>query len=117
MNRVERRRAAKNKKQSEATYTVSRSGLRKITNEVAVEQLKEARAEGMNDALILMLYFPMKVLMDHYWQDSFREKIPDFLDEIFQLYEEWQDEKIPMETIRKELWEVGGVRLEEGEGS
>ena len=115
MNRAERRRQAKAQKRGEATYSVSKNGLRKLTHEVAEEQIAAVKSEAVNEALILMLYFPMHVLLTDYWSKSFRQKIPSFIDKVLSLYSDFQDDKITMDEIETELWEVGGVRLQKGD--
>ena len=117
MNRAQRRRQAKEQKRGEATYSVNKNGLRMLTHEVAEEQLAEARSEALNEALLLMLYFPMHVLLTDYWPKSFRQKIPGFMEKVLALYSDFQDDKISLDEIQTELWEVGGIRLQKGEDS
>ena len=117
MNRAERRRQARKRKRDEATYSVNKNGLRKLTHEVAEEQLAEARAEGMNDALLLMWALPLMVLRDHFWQKSFQRQAKKFCEELFDLYSQWQDGGLDISDIRNDLWEYGGIRLERGEDS
>ena len=44
-----------------------------------------------------------------------RKKIPGFIDKVLSLYSDFQDDKITIDEIKKELWEVGGVRLQKGD--
>ena len=56
-----------------------------------------------------MLYFPMHVLLTDYWTKSFRQKIPGFMEKVLALYSDFQDDKISLDEIQTELWEVGGI--------
>lgn len=63
----------------------------------------------------LLLVLPMEVLMDHYWKKTYAKKIPEFTELVLQYYERWQNGELDMDEMKKDLWEYGGVRLEERE--
>ena len=119
MNRAERRRQEKAAKKKVPTYNLTKTMLDEAVRSEADRQLKEAFQEGFdkgtNQALILMLSIPLMVLKDHFWKKSFRQRIPKFMEEVFKLYEAWQDDEIDINDLRQELWEIGGIRLEESE--
>lgn len=105
MGRAERRRMEKQRQQKPRTYTLT---------DVEIQQLKdEAVAEAVNIATTLMLVLPMEVLMDHYWKKTYAKKIPEFTQHVLDMYDQWIDGKLDMEELKKDLWEYGGVRLEE----
>lgn len=54
-------------------------------------------------------------LMDHYWKKTYAKKIPEFTELVLQYYERWQNGELDMDEMKKDLWEYGGVRLEERE--
>ena len=54
-----------------------------------------------------------KVLMDHYWKKSYAARIPQFTNYILEYYAMWENGELDMEELKKDLWEYGGVRLEE----
>ena len=68
--------------------------------------------ETVNTVLALVLTLPLEVLMDHYWQKSYRQRLPGFVDKVLNYYKKWQDGEIDMEDLKKDLWEFGGIRLE-----
>lgn len=105
MSRAERRRQERQQKQKPRTYTLTDVEIRKIK--------EEAAAEAVNTAMTLMLVLPMEVLMDHYWIKSYSKKIPDFTEKVLEYYGRWVDGELDMEKMKKDLWEYGGVRLEE----
>ncbi|MFR1086066.1 MAG: hypothetical protein ACLSFW_26295 [Bacteroides cellulosilyticus] len=58
----------------------------------------------------------MKVLMDHYFgTNPYTKRMPEFINYVLSYYEQWQKGELDMDELRKELWEYGGVRLEEVE--
>ena len=72
--------------------------------------------DAINTAMTLLLVLPMEVLMDHYWKKTYAKKIPEFTELVLQYYERWQNGELDMDEMKKDLWEYGGVRLEEREG-
>lgn len=71
--------------------------------------------DAINTAMTLLLVLPMEVLMDHYWKKTYAKKIPEFTELVLQYYERWQNGELDMNEMKKDLWEYGGVRLEERE--
>ena len=109
MGRAERRRLEKQKGKQVKTYNLTRSQLHNAVRQVTEEDLKRIKQEAMEDAIntamTLLLVLPMEVLMDHYWKKTYAKKIP----------ERWQNGELDMDEMKKDLWEYGGVRLEERE--
>ena len=92
---------------------------REIIREAAKKELNQAREEAFNDAMnqamLLTLVLPAKVLMDIYWPKSYKEKIPGFIEHVLEYYSRWQDGEYDIDELKKELWEIGGVKIiEEG---
>lgn len=122
MNRAQRRAAEKQSKQKQkrpATYNVTRPMLHSMVHQEIEKDLKEQREEtfydAVNQAMLLLLVLPMEVLMDYYLdQDQFREVIPEFTSRVLEYYEKWQNDELDMDALKKDLWEYGGVKLEEG---
>ena len=96
MGRAERRRLEKQKGKQVKTYNLTRSQLHN-----AVRQLT---APGQ-----------YCYSMDHYWKKTYAKKIPEFTELVLQYYERWQNGELDMDEMKKDLWEYGGVRLEERE--
>ena len=120
MGRAERRRNAKNeRKEKKATYNLTREQLNHMVHERVEDERdhmrQEAMEEAINTAMLLLLTLPLKVLMDHYWNKSYTKRMPEFINYVLSYYEQWQKGELDMDELRKELWEYGGVRLEEVE--
>ena len=118
MTRAERRRQQKDEiKAKTATYNVTKTQLDMMVKEQIESKLNEikqqATDEAVNTAMILMLTLPLEVLMDHYWTKTYDKKIPEFTNYVLEYYKKWENGEIDMDQLRDDLWEYGGVRLEE----
>lgn len=117
MGRAERRRLEKKKGKQVKTYNLTRSQLHNAVRQVTEEDLKrikqEAMDEAVNTAMLLLLTLPLEVLMDHYWKKTYAKKIPEFTEYVLDYYTRWQNGELDMEKLKADLWEYGGVRLEE----
>jgi len=118
MGRAQIRRAAREKKEKTATYNLTRAQLEAMVRERIAGELarvkKEATDEAVDTAMVLMLALPLEVLMDHYWKKSYAKRIPEFTSHVLEYYEKWQNGELDIEKLKEDLWEYGGVRLEEG---
>lgn len=120
MNRQQRRsNERKNQKYKTATYNLTKSQLDNAVKDSVKSELEKAYqdgvSEGVNQAMILLLALPLGVLMDFYWKKSYAKKIPEFTQHVLDYYAEWQNGELDLEELKKDLWEYGGVRLEESE--
>ena len=118
MTRAEMRRQQKYENKSKtATYNVTKAQLDMMVKEHIGNKLaeikQEATDEAVNTAMILMLTLPLEVLMDHYWIDDYYTKIPEFTNHVLEYYKRWENGELDMDKLREDLWEYGGVRLEE----
>lgn len=105
MSRAERRRAEREADKREKTYTLTQGQINKMKAEIT--------ADTINTAMTLMLVFPLIVLKDHYWTKTAEKRLPAFTDKVLDLYRDYQDGKVSLEQLQADLWEYGGVRLEE----
>jgi hypothetical protein len=107
------------KKAKTATYNLTKEQLDAMVEERIGSRIKETKEaatyDAVNTAMTLMLVLPMEVLMDHYWQKSYATKIPEFTNYVLKYYERWMKGELDMDEMKKDLWEYGGVRLEESE--
>lgn len=123
MNRAERRRVEKETRQKvkrPATFNVTRPMLDTMVKAEIKKDIDEMRQDAMgeaiNTAMILLLTLPLEVLMDHYLdEEQYREVIPEFTNYVLEYYEDWQNDKLDMDKLQEDLWEYGGVRLQESE--
>lgn len=69
--------------------------------------------QGVNQAMFLLLTLPLEVLMDFYWKKSYAKMIPEFTKHVLDYYAAWQNGDLDMGKLKEDLWEYGGVRLEE----
>ncbi|WP_305265429.1 hypothetical protein [uncultured Bacteroides sp.] len=119
MGRAEIRRAMKNEKKTKtATYNLTKAQLDAMVREQIENELvkirQQATDDAVNTAMILLLTLPLEVLMDHYWPKSYAKRIPQFTAYVLEYYERWQNGELDMEKLKEDLWDYGGVRLEEG---
>lgn len=120
MNRAERRRQEREASKAKTkTFNLTRDQLNRAVRQVTDADLKrikqEAMDEAINTAMILLLTLPLEVLMDHYWQKSYAKRIPQFTEYVLEYYTRWQNGELDMDKLKEDLWEYGGVRLEESE--
>lgn len=117
MTRAEIRCLERDEAKKQVTYTLTNAQLETIINDRLKKEVAKAKAEAtdeaVNTAMILLLTLPLEVLMDHYWQRSYSKKIPEFTNYVLEYYQKWQDGELDMEELKKDLWEYGGIRLEE----
>lgn len=114
-----RRMQREQKKAKTATYNLTKEQLDVMVEErisTRIRETKEAATyDAVNAAMTLMLVLPMEVLMDHYWQKSYATKIPEFTSYVLEYYERWMKGELDMDKMKQDLWEYGGIRLEESE--
>lgn len=119
MGRAELRRTMKNEnKRKTATYNLTKAQLDELVRKEIEDKLgrikQEATEDAVNTAMVLLLTLPLEVLMDHYWPKSYAKRIPEFTNHVLEYYERWQNGELDMDKMKEDLWEYGGVRLEEG---
>lgn len=120
MSRAEMRRMQREKKKAKTvTYNLTKEQLDAMVEERINTRIREAKEaatyDAVNAAMTLMLVLPMEVLMDHYWQESYSTKIPEFTSYVLEYYERWMKGELDMDKMKQDLWEYGGIRLEESE--
>lgn len=77
---------------------------------------QEATDDAVNTAMVLLLTLPLEVLMHHFWPKSYAKRLPQFTELVLEYYSKWQNGELDMDKMKEDLWEYGGIRLEEGEG-
>lgn len=90
-----------------------------IIKQAALEELNRVREEAFNDAMnqamLLTLILPAKVMMDIYWPKSYQKRLPEFVSHVLEYYSRWQEGEYDIDELKKELWEYGGVKIIEEE--
>ena len=118
MNRAERRRAereAQKRKAVSITQEQAELAVRRGIEKELQRVKQEATDDAINTAMVLLLTLPLTVLMEHFWQKSYAQRLPKFINLLLDYYNRWQEGELDMEELKKNLWEYGGVRLEESE--
>ena len=118
MNRAEKRRLLKkDKKTNTVTYNLTQAQLDAAIERGVRDKLNEMKSrvteDAVNTAMALTLVLPMKVLMEHYWQNTYLKNLPEFADYLVNYYEKWQNDELDIYKMKEELWEYAGVRIEE----
>ena len=120
MNRAEIRRSKRNEeKRKTAVYNLTQAQLDAMIYERLGDELikikQQATYDAINTSMTLLLALPLEVLMHHYWKKSFAKRIPKFISLVLEYYRRWADGELDIDELRADLWEYGGVRLEETE--
>ena len=120
MNRAERRRAEREaQKGKTVTYNYTLGQAEQAVKRGIEKELQrvkqEATDDAINTAMVLLFTLPLTVLMEHYWQKSYAQKIPQFTAILLDYYTKWQNGELDMDKMKSNLWEYGGIRLEESE--
>lgn len=114
-----RRKKREQEKAKTATYNLTQAQLDAMIEKGIGERLNQIRQEAtdkaVNAAMVLLLTLPLEVLMDYYWPKSYRQRLPGFVGHVLEYYGKWQDGELDMDEMKKDLWEYGGVRLEESD--
>lgn len=118
--RAEMRRSEKDKKKAKtATYNFTEEQLQAAINEgldvIMKEREEKYRNQAINTALLLTLILPAKVLKEHYWQKSYAKKLPEFNQQVLEMYDKFLNDGLDIQKLNEELWETAGIRFEEGE--
>lgn len=116
MKRSERRRREREAKRKTATYNFTKEQLDSFAKDKIRKMKQEATDDAVNKAMILMLSLPLEVLRDYYWQKSYEKRIPEFTKRVLDYFRMWQDGELDINKLKEDLWEYGGVRLEETDG-
>lgn len=123
MNRAERRRQKRKaeKEKNPARYVFTKETLdlyvkqaleREYTEKI--ERVKEAAMDAAVDYVSILLFaLPCEVLKDHYWVKTHKKKLPGFMDLLMEYYNRWKTDDISMDQLKADLWEYGGIRVEE----
>lgn len=105
MNRAEIRRNQREQSKASKVYTLTQTQIDQIK--------KQAVEEATNKAFFLMLALPCEVLANEgYWEKSAKKRMPKFIDDILVLFSAFEQGVVTMEQMQKDLWEIGGIRLE-----
>ena len=119
MNRAERRRQRKADQKSPAKYTFTKEYLRSEVEKAVKEKIQKEKDaitnNEINQDMLILFVLPMEVLMDHYWKKSYAKKIPEFTEHLLEYYESWQNGELDMDKMKQDLWEYGGIRIEESD--
>ncbi|RHF62313.1 hypothetical protein [[Ruminococcus] lactaris] len=118
MSRAEMRRLQREQKKSETvTYNLTKAQLDAMVNKKFRDELsrvkKEATEDAVRTAMTLMLTLPLEVLIDHYWQKSYADRIPKFTAYVIDYYKKWESGELDMDKLQADLWERGRVKIVE----
>lgn len=105
MNRSQRRQQAK------SFMTTNKKPMYRMKPKDYVAMKKKAVIEGVDNALVLLLSIPVKVLCDKYGWTAENE-LPDFVEHMINEYESFSDGKITLEEYQALVYEQCGVKFE-----
>ena len=76
-------------------------------------RLTKSEKKVLDNALLLMLYIPLNVLISDYWiEDKDRKQIPEFIDTCLSLYESVQAGVVSFEDMAKYINDYTGITIE-----
>ena len=106
MGRAEMRRKQKELKKKSSTYNISEENLDKIR--------RKEREDAVNDAIVLMMSLPIKVLKKHYkWGN--RKRLPDFGELMCDAYQEFVDGGRDLEAEIDFVYQMTGIKFQKAE--
>lgn len=105
MNRAQRRQQAK------SFMTTNKKPTYRMKPKDYVAMKKKAVTEGVDNALVLLLSIPVKVLCDNYGWTAENE-LPEFVEHMINEYESFSDGKITLEEYQALVYEQCGVKFE-----
>ena len=105
MNRSQRRQQAK------SFITANKKPMYRMKPKDYIAMKKKAVIEGVDNALVLLLSIPVKVLCDNYGWTAENE-LPDFVEHMINEYESFSDGKITLEEYQALVYEKCGVKFE-----
>lgn len=142
MTRAEMKRAAREEKKKKVTYNITQEQLDIMIARGVAEELKrheEKNKEWLDkcakqaveeefakveeqvkngaivDAMELTLILPLELLMDKYWPKTADKRCKEFANDLIERFTEVQDGKRDLAVSKQRVWEVCGVRFQEGE--
>ena len=119
MTRAEKRRLMKNdiKQAKTPTYQFTKEqidAMIQVEVEKKLDEIKqEITEESIAAAMELLFVLPMEVLMDHFWNKSYAQKIPKFTELLLDYYQAWENGELDMDEMKEDLWKYGGIRLQQ----
>lgn len=112
MNRQQRRAKERENRKHALSKAEIDSTVRKSIDRELKQAYEDGMDEGVHQAMILLLTLPLEVLINFYWGAD-QKKIEKFTSRVLDYYEKWQNGELDMERLKTDLWEYGGIRLEE----
>ena len=102
------RREERDRQRKGKVYHLTQSQI----NNMKVEITKQVIPEATEKAFKLMMGISCSVLAEVYWPKTGKKRIPEFLEEVFKLYESVESGVVTQEEIDRQLWKYGGMRIE-----
>lgn len=116
MSKKSSKKTVKNTLDDSVEFCVTKKQLDAIVEKRLVDEkrelIKKTRAEAVDTAMKLLFILPVEVLKDNYWPKSYKTRIPIFVERLIDYYTQWQDGKIDIYAMEKELEEIAGIKFE-----
>jgi hypothetical protein len=103
MNRAERRRNQKKQGKKEPIYNISEQELNKIK--------QNEREKAVNDAIILLMSLPIKVLKKHYGWGNIK-RLPEFAEHLCDEYQEFVDGGRDLTSEVEFIYDMTGIKFQ-----
>ncbi len=107
MSRAEMKDYRENRRKVRQLHIITKAQLDAMVNEKFRDELskvkKEATEDAVRTAMTLMLTLPLEVLIDHYWQKSYSDRIPKFTAHVIDYYKKWESGELNMDKLQADL--------------
>lgn len=107
MDRAERRRLKRENSKKDKIYTLTQAQIDEIRNEA----YKEAFKEAIDKAFLKMLAIPTEILATKHWKKSAAKRIPEFIDDCIELYEDIGRDKVDLQQLVKTTERLGKIKM------
>ena len=102
MNRAERRRFQKKQNKKEPIYNISQQNLNEIK--------QNERENAVNEAMILMMSLPIKVLKEHYgWAN--KKRLPKFAELLCDAFQEFDESGRSLDEEVEFIYQNTGIKF------
>lgn len=89
----------KTTKPEESTFTMTKAQFDEVV-EARVKIETEKIASRVSE---LILALPAEVLRKHFWKKSYKNKLPEFTDLMFDYYQKWSNGEVNLDALIDEL--------------
>lgn len=80
--------------------------------QIADQKGKEIEKEATEKAFLYMLAIPLNILCADYWSKTAKRKVPEYIHQVFELYQSVQEGRVTNEELATFLKDMADVTIE-----